>query len=264
MKELQLGPGFAYPYFPPKDLLQSMASNGNFHKVLGVPVAYSDYVLPKFWEKYRKLYPQHDLFAPHQIHLDFKHLLPFYLHGDGGRTYRKDSILILSMYTMLWVKERGNFQPSCNHILTRNWKGNGRAMAMATSATNRESILEATHWAIGFSFVPWNGILQIQKGKIWLSFGAMGMSLVQFVWGRVRIQWWCVENRNFGSYRGCTIFKRGRVPWKEFLERFQNEQARRKTIERLLLVVWCWSHWGPPIWRCSNHYGWLGVNMWNE
>lgn len=120
MKELQLGPGFAYPYFPPRDLLQSMASNGNFHKVLGVPVAYSDYVLPKFWEKYRKLYPQHDLFAPHQIHLDFKHLLPFYLHGDGGRTYRKDSILILSMYTMLWVKERGNFQPSCNHILTRN------------------------------------------------------------------------------------------------------------------------------------------------
>lgn len=128
MKELQLGPGFAYPYFPPKDLLQSMASNGNFHKVLGVPVAYSDYVLPKFWEKYRKLYPQHDLFAPHQIHLDFKHLLPFYLHGDGGRTYRKDSILILSMYNALGegtAKLPAELQPHPDQKLKRQRSSHG-------------------------------------------------------------------------------------------------------------------------------------------
>lgn len=45
----------------------------------------------------RKLYPRHDIFNQHPP-VDYSHLLPFYLHGDGRRTYKKDPILILSMF----------------------------------------------------------------------------------------------------------------------------------------------------------------------
>ena len=63
-------------------------------------MAYSDEVLPKFWNKYQLLFPEHEKFhQPHSV--DFSHLLPFYIHGDGGRkcggTFKKDSIVILSM-----------------------------------------------------------------------------------------------------------------------------------------------------------------------
>ena len=49
--------------------------------------------------RFPKKKPDHDVFrAPH---VDFTHLVPYYLHGDGGRTYKKDSILICSMFPAL-------------------------------------------------------------------------------------------------------------------------------------------------------------------
>ena len=97
IEDLQLDDtGFKYPCFPPKPMLESLASQGHFHKLLGMPVAYSDVVLPRFWDKYERLFPQHEFF---ETPIDRSHLLPFYLHGDGGRTYKKDSIMILSMYS---------------------------------------------------------------------------------------------------------------------------------------------------------------------
>lgn len=94
--DVQLDEGFSYPCFPPKSLLETVANEGFFHKVLGVPVAYSDDVLPKFWTTYKKIFPDHEIF---QHPVDYSHLLPFYLHGDGGRTYKKDSIMVLSMFS---------------------------------------------------------------------------------------------------------------------------------------------------------------------
>ena len=79
-------------------MLETIANAGFFHKLVGMPVAYSDEVLPKLWNKYQLLFPEHEIFhQPHSV--DFSHLLPFYIHGDGGRTFKKDSIMILSMFS---------------------------------------------------------------------------------------------------------------------------------------------------------------------
>jgi len=100
VKDLDLDGDFSYPCFPPRDVLQIMASKGHFHNVLGVPVAHSDTLLRGFWEKYKVLYPEHDIF--HQTEdVDYTHLLPYYIHGDGGRTYKKDPLLVLSFYNAL-------------------------------------------------------------------------------------------------------------------------------------------------------------------
>lgn len=43
----------------------------------------------------RALYPEHEIFSQEQ---DWVHLIPFYLHGDGGRTYKTDA-MILTMFS---------------------------------------------------------------------------------------------------------------------------------------------------------------------
>lgn len=96
---LQLDPSFEYPCFSPKDMLLAVAKRGFLHKILGVPLANAHRAIPQFWEKHRKLFPNHDLHS--QPNVDYEHLLPYYLHGDGGRTFKKDGIMICSMFPAL-------------------------------------------------------------------------------------------------------------------------------------------------------------------
>ena len=46
-------------------------------------------VLPNVWSKYRALSPAHESFSREQ---DWAHLIPFYLHDNGARTYQKATI----------------------------------------------------------------------------------------------------------------------------------------------------------------------------
>lgn len=56
IEELKLDDdGFMYPCFPPRGQLEVLAAKGYFHRVLGLPVAYSEYVLPNFWINYQGL-----------------------------------------------------------------------------------------------------------------------------------------------------------------------------------------------------------------
>ena len=91
--------GFSYPCFRAKDVLEAMSSAGHFQHVLGVSAAHSDTMLKDFWAKYKLLYPEHDLFNQ-RVQVDYTHLLPFYVHGDGGRTY-KNPLMVLSFYNAL-------------------------------------------------------------------------------------------------------------------------------------------------------------------
>lgn len=98
--QLNLDQELSYPCFLPKEQLEAVAGAGFLHKVMGVPLIHADRALPAFWDKFQQLYPHHDLFNT-ATPVDFQRLLPFYLHGDGGRTYKKDSLLVLSMYSAL-------------------------------------------------------------------------------------------------------------------------------------------------------------------
>ena len=97
--KLQLDPSFEYPCFSPRDMLLAIAKRGFLHKVLGVPLSKAHQAIPEFWRKHRKLFPNHELHS--QPDVDYEHLIPYYLHGDGGRTFKKDGILICSMFPAL-------------------------------------------------------------------------------------------------------------------------------------------------------------------
>lgn len=87
-----------YPYLDPADFLETLSGSGYFHKVLGVPAHMAESCLLSFWEKFRTLYPNHQVFSQY---LPLENLIPYYLHGDGGRGYKKDPIEILSMFPAL-------------------------------------------------------------------------------------------------------------------------------------------------------------------
>ena len=86
-----------YPYLKPRHLLEVL-SERYFHKVLGVPVHLAEQSLEIFWRKYRTLRPEHEIF---QQYFPLPQLIPYYLHGDGGRGYKKEAVEILSMLPAL-------------------------------------------------------------------------------------------------------------------------------------------------------------------
>ncbi|CAE7565453.1 unnamed protein product [Symbiodinium sp. CCMP2592] len=94
------GMSYRYPFLKPKGLLEALSDHGYFHRVLGVPVDLASEALDLFWQKFKGLYPQHDLFHNSE-NLQFGKLIPYYLHGDGGRGFKKDPIEILSMFPAL-------------------------------------------------------------------------------------------------------------------------------------------------------------------
>ena len=69
-----------------------------FFTVAGLPADVAELGLIQFWEKHRALFPAHPI---HQQYLDMNKVIPYYLHGDGGRGFKKDPIEILSMFPAL-------------------------------------------------------------------------------------------------------------------------------------------------------------------
>ncbi|CAE7822447.1 unnamed protein product, partial [Symbiodinium sp. CCMP2456] len=94
-----------YPFLKPKTVLETLSDHGRFHRVLGVPVHLASEALDLFWQKFRALHPKHDIFENSE-NRDFQKLIPYYLHGDGGRGYKKEAIEILSMFPALGTGSR--------------------------------------------------------------------------------------------------------------------------------------------------------------
>lgn len=89
----------SYPVLLPKDVLESVAKQtGCVHRLLGVQPSRAPETFLQFWKTYRLAYPNHEIFQMGFSDSDFSNIAPYFLHGDGGRTFKKDSILICSMF----------------------------------------------------------------------------------------------------------------------------------------------------------------------
>ena len=62
--------------------------------------------LEEFWERFRGEEPEHEVFT-HDF-IDFKHLVPLYVHGDGGRTYRRDELMVMQFQPILGLGSRAS------------------------------------------------------------------------------------------------------------------------------------------------------------
>ena len=56
--------------------------------------------LAEFWEHFRDEQPTHEVFDHGQF-IDYSSLVPLYLHGDGGRTYKRDELMVIQFQPVL-------------------------------------------------------------------------------------------------------------------------------------------------------------------
>ena len=89
---------YRYPYIDPRSLVEHLCIKGHFDKVAGLPVENLEASLTQFWETFRLLHPSHPIYDQY---IDMSHCIPYYLHGDGGRGYKKDPVDTFSMLPCL-------------------------------------------------------------------------------------------------------------------------------------------------------------------
>ncbi|CAE7029550.1 unnamed protein product [Symbiodinium sp. CCMP2592] len=94
----QLSEDCSVPMLMPSDYLTTLVEKGYLHKLLGSER------LREFWSNYAKEEPNHELFQ-HDF-LDFGQLVPLYIHGDGGRTYRRDELMVIAFQPILGLGTR--------------------------------------------------------------------------------------------------------------------------------------------------------------
>ena len=98
MSKARVGDLDSYPYVDPKAFLEQISDLGHFNKVCGLPVDLVEQGLTQFWANFKAIFPQHPIFDQY---VELHRVIPYYLHGDGGRGYKKDPIEILSMFPAL-------------------------------------------------------------------------------------------------------------------------------------------------------------------
>ncbi|CAE7369766.1 unnamed protein product [Symbiodinium sp. CCMP2456] len=113
-----LGDTCSVPMLRPTDYVATLFEKGYLHKLLGGSVASSAVLdvmgsllnnlspsrLRDFWSKYKQEEPNHDLWL-HDF-LEFDNLVPLYIHGDGGRTYCRDELMVVAFQPILGLGSR--------------------------------------------------------------------------------------------------------------------------------------------------------------
>ncbi|CAE7621704.1 unnamed protein product [Symbiodinium sp. CCMP2592] len=61
--------------------------------------------LAEFWEHFRGEQPTHEVFD-HGHFIDYSCLVPLYVHGDGGRTYKRDELMVIQFQPVLGFGSR--------------------------------------------------------------------------------------------------------------------------------------------------------------
>ena len=98
LRKAKVGNLDSYPYVDPKEFLEHISDLGYFNRVCGLPLDLVEKGLTEFWARFKAIFPRHPLFDQY---VELHRVLPYYLHGDGGRGYKKDPIEILSMFPAL-------------------------------------------------------------------------------------------------------------------------------------------------------------------
>lgn len=88
-----------FPWIKPSSLLRTMVRMNDMSRLLGgkrgVPEAAE--LLTAFWKRYRDVFPNHEVWKEVDAgRKDVARMIPCYVHGDEGTTYKRGGVLLLS------------------------------------------------------------------------------------------------------------------------------------------------------------------------
>lgn len=93
-----------FPWLPPSKFLHAMSRMNDLSRVLGGRKTIDDAkdLLQEFWTLYRRLFPNHQVFADFDSGAKTpERSIPLLLHGDEGTTYKRSGVLCLSWQGVL-------------------------------------------------------------------------------------------------------------------------------------------------------------------
>ncbi|OLP80192.1 hypothetical protein AK812_SmicGene39428 [Symbiodinium microadriaticum] len=96
---LTCAPNCTVPVLLPEDYIRLLSEKGYLHKLLGGPLESSRPRLREFWKQYKIWEPEHEVWM-HE-HFDPETTVPLLVHGDGGRTYRKEELMVVQFQPVL-------------------------------------------------------------------------------------------------------------------------------------------------------------------
>ncbi|CAE7284133.1 unnamed protein product [Symbiodinium sp. CCMP2456] len=99
LTQIDCGAPYTVPVLLPEDYIGSLSEKGHLHRLLGGPLYDSAPRLRAFWQRYKAWVPEHEIWT-HDF-WDPESTVPLLVHGDGGRTYKKDELMVVQFQPVL-------------------------------------------------------------------------------------------------------------------------------------------------------------------
>ena len=103
------------PYLKPRDVLTTLLTEDPWLLLGGLdPSPQAEELLTAFWTGYRLEHATHKVFQMAQDNLlDLKHTIPLMIHGDGGRTSKKQPLEVVSLIAVLGLDTKKSLICRC-------------------------------------------------------------------------------------------------------------------------------------------------------
>ena len=130
LSQSPVGDHCEFPWIRPSQMLQTMASNGDFHFLLAGHRTMHDAkeILEEFWDRYETICPNHGLFR--RIRESGGKLrkcqrLPLIVHGDEGTTYKRNGMLVVQFSAAFGAGSRSTMSDEAWEDWAKNVKSTG-------------------------------------------------------------------------------------------------------------------------------------------
>ena len=134
------GTAVVLPYLKPSDVLKCLLTSYPWTLLGGLnPGAPSQNMLETFWLMYKQEHSSHQVYSMEKEgKLQFKTCIPLLLHGDGGRTLKKQPLEVISLFAPLGLDtEQEPFKCSC--INCQEYSGQDLASPFAQRLNSQHS-----------------------------------------------------------------------------------------------------------------------------
>ena len=132
------------PYLKPSDIFSTMMSKHPWLLLGGSTGPESERMLESFWTCYRMDHPSHSVFDFDEGRL--KRTIPITVHGDGGRTQKKQPLEIFSFQPVIGLNTRASRKRCSCHCETSVEFGGGDAGDPSTHCLNSKHSTYMTHF----------------------------------------------------------------------------------------------------------------------
>lgn len=137
------------PYLKPSSILQCLLANDPYLLLGGLdPGQDATEMLRTFWANYKRVHPEHEVF---EMNVPLEDTIPVILHGDAGRSLKKQKLEIVSLLPVLGLDTDKNTM-TCTCPEQVQYRGKRKRDPLAQRLNSRNSSF-LTHFLL-FAFVP--------------------------------------------------------------------------------------------------------------